>query len=150
MQSRRETPERSSTRSLSALARPILSMTALVAGALLLAVALAGCAGGRTVPADPAGITGSVTSLVAGDERPASLLVEGAIPQPAGAVSDKASVEIATSTQFFDAKGEPATLDDIGGIAKGTRVKVWFEGAVAESYPVQGSAKAVQILGTTR
>jgi len=86
-------------------------------------------------------------SLVAGNERPASFLVEGTNPQPAGSVSDKASVDITTSTQFFDAKGEPATLDAIGGIVTGTRVKVRFQGAVAESYPVQGSAKAVQILG---
>ena len=150
MHSRREPPARSATRGPSALTRPVLPMTAFVAGVLLLAAVLTGCATGRTVPADPAGITGSITSMVAGDERPASFLVEGASPQPAGAVSDKASVDIPPSTQFFDAKGEPATLDAIGGIAKGTRVKVWFQGAVAESYPVQGSAKAVQILGATR
>ena len=143
---RRETPPRSSRHRLSASVR-IPTLPAVVAVALLLAVVLSGCSGGRTVPSEPAGITGRVTSLVAGDGRPASLLVEGANPQPAGAVSDKASVDVPTSTQFFDAKGEPATLDAIGGITTGTRVKVWFQGAVAESYPIQGSAKAIQILG---
>jgi hypothetical protein len=48
---------------------------------------------------------------------------------------------------FFGADGNAASLDSIARLAKGTRVRVWFEGAVAESYPVQGSAKAVQILG---
>ena len=145
--SRRETPQRSLKRRQTAIAWPVVRTAAAVAGALLLTVVLTACSAGRTVPSEPAGIVGSVTSLVAGDGRPASFLVEGASPQPAGAVSDKANVDIATSTQFFDAKGAPATLNAIGGITTGTRVKVWFQGAVAESYPVQGSAKAVQILG---
>ena len=143
---RRETPPRSSKHRLTTIVR-VPPVSAAMAVAVLLAVMLSGCSGGPTVPSEPAGITGSVTSLVAGDGRPASFLVEGGSPQPAGAVSDKANVDVPTSTQFFDAKGEPATLGAIGAIATGTRVKVWFQGAVAESYPVQGSAKAVQILG---
>jgi len=54
MRHRRETPEPSSMRSLFALARTVLPMTAAAACVLLLAVALTGCAGGRTVPADAA------------------------------------------------------------------------------------------------
>jgi hypothetical protein len=119
----------------------------LVAALLLGALALSACSTDRTVPSEAAGITGAVVTIVDGDGRPASFLVEGPTPQPTGAVSDKANVSIPTSTQFFDASGKPATLDAIGAISKGTRVKVWFLGAVAESYPVQGSAKAVQILG---
>lgn len=104
---------------------------------------LAGCgAGGTSLPSTPAGITGAVTSLVAGDERPASMLVEGPA-QPAGAVSDKAQVTVGPATQFFDASGKPAKGS---GIKTGTQVKVWFDGAVAESYPVQGTAQAIQIL----
>jgi len=118
----------------------------------LLAIALlgavlatsSGCA--PTLPSGSPGITGTVTSIVPGDGRPASFLVEGAQPQPQGAVSDRAQVSIPPATEFFDAQGGPATLAQVGAIAKGTRVRVWFEGAVAESYPVQGSAKAVQIL----
>jgi hypothetical protein len=99
-----------------------------------------------SLPSGPPGITGTVTSIVPGDGRPASLLVEGPRPQPQGAVSDKAHVSIPPATQFFGAQGGRATLAQVGAIAKGTKVRVWFEGAVAESYPVQGSAKAVQIL----
>ena len=120
---------------------------ALVGTVLLLTIALpalAGCA--PTLPSDPPGIVGSVTNLVAGDGRPASISVEGT-PQPAGAISDQAAVTIPPSTMFFDAGGRAASLTAISGIAKGTRVRVWFTGAIAESYPVQGSAKAVQILG---
>ena len=125
---------------------PAARTKALVATALLLAIALpalAGCA--PTLPTDPPGITGSVTALVSGDGRPASISVEGTA-EPAGAVSDKALVTIPPTTMFFDARGDAASLAAISDIAKGTRVRVWFTGAIAESYPVQGSAKAVQIL----
>ena len=117
----------------------------LAAAVLACALLLAACFTAVTPPSEPAGITGSVTSVVSGDGRPASMLVEST-GTVAGAISDKAQVNIPTSTMFFGPDGGAATLDSIARIAKGTRVRVWFEGAVAESYPVQGSAKAVQIL----
>jgi beta-N-acetylhexosaminidase len=113
----------------------------LIACVLVVMSAVVGC--GTRPPDGPPGITGSVTSLVAGDERPASMLVEGAA-QPAGAASDKAQVTVNPGTMFFDAAGAPAKA---AGIRVGTKVRVWFDGPVAESYPVQGSAQAVQILG---
>jgi len=103
--------------------------------------AAAGCA--QKLPGTAPGITGTVASLQPGDGRPASMLVEGG-QQPPGAVSDKAQVTIAPGTTFFDQNGQPT---DGGGISVGTQVSVWFEGAVAESYPVQGTALSVQILG---
>jgi len=112
----------------------------------LLCAALVATACTPSLPSNPPDITGTVTSFVAGDGRPASLQVEGAQPQPQGAAADKALVNIPTSALFFDATGSPATLAQIGAIKQGTKVRVWFEGAVAMSYPVQGSAKAVQIL----
>ena len=124
------------TRSLTGALPTLALLVALVA-----VLALVGCA--ATVPTTPPGITGSVTSLVPGDERPASMLVEGGA-QPAGAVSDKAQVTIDPGTMFFDAEGTPTKA---AGIAVGTEVRVWFNGPVAESYPVQGTAQAVQILG---
>ena len=45
---------------------------------------------------------------------------------------------------FFDSSGSPTKPS---GVGVGTNVRVWFSGAVAESYPVQGTAQAVQILG---
>ena len=104
------------------------------------AIALGGCA--TKPPTEPPGITGTVTSVVSGDERPASMLVEGPTPQPTGALSDKAVVTIATSTQFFGKTGAPASPSSV---KQGVEVRVWFEGAVAESYPVQGTARAVQV-----
>jgi hypothetical protein len=118
---------------------PVLIALLLVA-AIVPATAATACA--TKSPSTPPGITGSVTSMVPGDERPASMLVEGGA-QPTGAVSDKAQVTINPGTLFFDSAGKPTKP---AGIRVGTKVSVWFDGAVAESYPVQGSAQAVQIL----
>jgi hypothetical protein len=74
------------------------------------------------------------------------MLVESTGTPAAGTISDKAQVNIPPATMFFGPDGKAATLDSITHIARGTHLRVWFEGAVAESYPVQGSAKAVQIL----
>lgn len=121
----------------------LASLLAVVAISMVLV--LAACA--PTLPSDPPSITGAVSTVVAGDGRPASFLVEGPNPQPSGAISDKAHVDIPPATMFFAADGKAASLDSIAHIATGTKVRVWFQGAVEESYPVQGSAKAVQILG---
>ena len=118
----------------------------LAAAVLASVLLLSACISPPQPPSEPAGITGSVTSVVAGDGRPASMLVESTGTPVAGAISDKAQVNIPPATMFFGPDGKAATLDSISHIAQGTRVRVWFEGAVAESYPVQGSAKAVQIL----
>jgi hypothetical protein len=104
--------------------------------------ALLGCA--SSPPTDPIGIRGTITGKEPGDGRPAAITVEGSAPQPAGAASDKARVTITPQTRFYDKAGKPG---DPAGLVVGANVNVWFEGAVAESYPVQGSAKAVQILG---
>ena len=112
----------------------------LLAAALLGIAVTAGCT--PALPAETPGIIGTVTSLVPGDERPASIMVEGG-KQAAGAVSDKASVTITPSTQVFGPDGAKAAASTI---VKGATVKVWFEGPVAESYPVQGTAKVVQVL----
>ena len=124
-------------------ARALKLALSFVAAAFLVSVALplAGCT--PTPPNEAPGIAGTVTSLQPGDERPASFLVEGPT-QLTGAVMDKASVTVATATLFFDAAGKPTKAS---GVVVGTKVKVWFDGVVAESYPVQGTAKAVQILG---
>jgi beta-N-acetylhexosaminidase len=116
-------------------------MLAVLLSLALVAGAIAGCA--QKLPSTPPGITGTVTNLQPGDGRPASVLVEG-VQQPSGAVSDKAQVTIAPGTMFFDGSGQPT---EGAGLSVGTKVRVWFEGPVAESYPVQGTALAVQILG---
>jgi len=123
------------SRTLNRTAAFLLALTLIASTSTLLACA-------PTPPSTNPGITGTVSSMVPGDERPASFLVEGG-QQPTGAVSDKAQVTVNPSTMFFDSAGKSTKAS---GISVGTSVRVWFDGAVAESYPVQGSAQAVQIL----
>lgn len=123
--------------------------------AVLLAVALLGTTGcgvlrlfrgGRgvapvEVPAEAAGITGVIKSINHAEQQSVwgTMLVEGG-EQPEGAVSDKAMVTITekTSVALADRWIPPEDL------SVGMTVRVWFGGAVAESYPVQGSAAFIQ------
>ncbi len=122
-----------------------LPYTATVMAAVLVAV-LAGCS--ATLPDEPAGIEGVVTNVDEAVSGSFVYLVE--VPEAqrgsdevAGYVSDKAAVTADADTALFDDNGESG---DSVTIAEGSRVRVWFEGAVAESYPVQGRAKVIQVL----
>lgn len=124
-------------------ARVVRNSATLTAPVLLFAVAmalLAGCAAGSP-PSEAPSITGTVTQASWNDEGIGTMLVEGPT-QPAGAVSDKASVTVTEDTTFYAADG--SRLDDRPRLSVGAEVRVWFTGPVAESYPVQATAKAVQ------
>jgi len=110
--------------------------------AAVMAVSVTACS--LRLPTDVPGITGDITSVVPGDGRPASIFVEGG-KQPDGAVAQAAMVTIQPGTQVFGPDGKTA---DPATIVQGATVKVWFEGPVAESFPVQGSAGAVQVVKT--
>lgn len=110
--------------------------------AAVIAVSLTACS--LRLPTDVPGIIGDITTVVPGDGRPASIFVEGG-KQPEGAVAQAAMVTIQPSTQVFGPDGKVA---DPATIVQGATVKVWFKGPVAESFPVQGSAGAVQVAKT--
>jgi len=61
--------------------------------------------------------------------------------------SNKASVRIQDQTKIYRRSG--SNLEKIGqsALTIGKKVSVWFEGPVAESYPVQGSAAVVLLEG---
>lgn len=114
----------------------------ILAVALSLSVGVTGC--GPSLPDEPAGIEGVATSVdrSAGDGR-LTVLVE--VPEgvdAAGFVSDKASVRVLPETLVFTPGGSQGDLELI---EPGVGIRVWFEGPVAESYPVQGTASAVQV-----
>ena len=127
---------------------------ALAALAVLLALgaAVVGGCGGATAaqpaspspsapPSAPADITGVVDTLTLGSAGAVALLVVA--DGSAAGEYDKASVSVGPGAQVWTADGQPGAVSDI---AQGARVAVWFEGAVRESYPVQATAGAVQIL----
>lgn len=94
-------------------------------------------------PSAPADITGTVDDLsigTAGDSLPVLLIV--ADPGSTSSV-DRASVRVTKSTVVWTADGVRGAAS---ALAKGGRVAVWFSGPVAESYPVQATAGAIEIL----
>ena len=79
---------------------PNALLAPLAAAVLASLLVLSACISPPQPPSEPAGITGSVTSVVAGDGRPASMLVESTGTPVAGAISDKAQVNIPPATMF--------------------------------------------------
>jgi hypothetical protein len=73
-----------------------------------------------------------------------SALIEGDV-EP-GTQYDKATVRVVDSTDIYQmVSGEPEDAS-FGDLAEGQTVEAWFEGAVAESYPVQATAGKILII----
>ena len=127
------------------------ALTALVVLAVLGAAVVAGCGGSPAAqpaspaatapPSSPAGITGTIHELTPeADGLPVLLVVDdGAIP---GAI-DRATVSLTRDTVVWTLEGAKGTAADLGA---GQMVSVWFDGPVAESYPVQAKAGVIRIL----
>jgi len=111
---------------------------------LTLATVLGACSAGPALPdADPS-IRGAVTSLSPGKDGQVAIRVEAA-GTPLYAY-DKASVNVTMDSRVLreraDGSIEQATQSDL---ALGQLVDVWFDGPVAESYPVQAYGATVLI-----
>lgn len=124
---------------------PLIALITLTAlAALTLALTAAGCTGRTQPPSTDPSIRGTITTLTVTMDR-ASALVE-AEGEPLYSY-DKATVGITSDTKLLRATGEGAyeriTLADL---AVGQQVDVWFEGPVAESYPVQATAGTLVVL----
>ena len=129
------------------------ALAALAVLAALGAAVVGGCGGATAAqpaspspsapPSSPADITGPVSDLTVGtgDDAPPVFLVV-ADPGQVGSV-DRASVRMTADTVVWTAEGVRGNATDL---AAGQRVAVWFSGPVAESYPVQATAGALQIL----
>lgn len=111
---------------------------------MLLVVVLVGCATGA--PERAADITGRITRATTGvidGSRRIQLLVEAVPTDLSG--SPKALVTVDSKTRILRTNGS-ARVDDL---LPGATVSVWFEGPVAESYPVQGRAGTLMIVTVT-
>ena len=84
-----------------------------------------------TIPSSPPSIEGRITSVNRSGERIGSIRVETNPADEAG--SPKAVVRIDQTTRLFRANAS----GDFNDLKTGDWVRVWFEGPVAESYPVQ-------------
>jgi hypothetical protein len=101
--------------------------------------------GDNPTPAIPPAIRGNITNLnVAGGEVLGSILVEGAIEN--GTAFDKAAITISSQTRLFELAGQERRPVTFEALQVGQQVEAWFDGPVAESYPVQARASEVVIL----
>ena len=107
---------------------------------VFLAIAIAGC---NKDSDETIGIRGEIKEIYTDEESSLvlSFLVEGEIEDDT--VYDSASVALENDTNIYKGE-EKATVEEL---VEGAKVEVVFNGSVAESYPVQGTAKKVKILG---
>ena len=98
---------------------------------------------GCSKPDDTIGFRGKITQISStGDSKEITILVEG--EKQDGVSYDKANVTITEKTIInLGAKSKKLPVSQL---KEGITVEGVFEGAVAESYPVQGTARLVRIL----
>lgn len=110
--------------------------------ALLLAATLACNSGSGTnpaIPASPPSIEGRVTAVNRSGEGIGSIRVETNPSDESG--SPKAVVRILQSTKLLRANAR----GDFNDLRMGDWVRVWFDGPVAQSYPVQAKGGTVVV-----
>ena len=110
--------------------------------AVLLALLVLGCT--ERVPARAADITGQITRATTGivdGSRRILVLVEAVPNDPSG--SPKALVTVDRTTRVLHANA--SIVAKVEDLLPGTTVSVWFEGPVAESYPLQARAGTLVI-----
>jgi hypothetical protein len=116
---------------------------------LALAAAASGCQRGpgdatppaadiTTLPAEPPSITGTVTAVTLPTVR-----VEERPEEATG--SAKASLRITDETRVLRRAGDSLAPGRPADLHVGQRVRAWFVGPVAESYPVQARAGTIII-----
>ena len=127
---------------------------------------------GTSVPTEAPDITGEITNLVYGtanarqrdaidpdepvssvgaSEQPAvgnalaALLIEEDPAAQSG--SDKAQVTLRAQTRILKQDAGAITAGSTKDLRRGLQVRAWFDGPVAESYPMQATGSVILILG---
>lgn len=134
-------------------ARPLrdVGMSTTTIRAVLVLTLLIGAACGSattepTIPATAPYMSGRITSVVQSSAFAGTIRVES-IPSNANAgLKALARVDAVTVVLSVDGKA-----GEFRSLAVGQWVRLWFDGAIAESFPVQGTAGTVKIdsLGVT-
>lgn len=92
------------------------------------------------VPSETPGIRGTLTQLSSSNDG-GTLLIEREAGSTAGVA--RASVRLTSKTLLVRPDGQRMSFREF---ATGQTVEAWFEGPVAESDPVQATAKAVRLV----
>lgn len=120
-----------------------LTARALVAVTMFVAASVLACHDSTTAPSIPgtaAGIAGRITVIVPNGSYAGQLKVE--TDPTSNSSGPKAIVTVTTSTTIFRLD---RTQGDFRDFTPGQWVRVWFNGAVAESYPVQGTGATIVV-----
>lgn len=115
-------------------------VSALAGAALLVLAACSESENSPTEPTTPAGISGRITSIVPTGPYRGIVRVEFDPDNPNE--GPKAMVNVTTVTTILTISREEG---DFRSLSNGHWVRVWFDGPVAESYPVQGTAGTIVI-----
>ncbi len=114
----------------------------LIFAVCVLLLILLGCA---RVPEEASDLDGEIISVGRSvDSEAVQILVEAHPGQSDGL--DMAYVFILDDRAVFLRENDADRGAAVADLEEGQRVKVWFDGPVAESYPVQGTARAVLIV----
>lgn len=107
---------------------------------LMLAVFLPSCS--EEAATDTIGIRGEIKEIYTSEDGTSitGILVEGEVQEDT--MYDSANVSIDDNTEIYMGE-EKISAEDL---ETGLMVEVVFEGPVAESYPVQGTAKIITII----
>ena len=90
---------------------------------------------------DNIGIRGEITQITRGEDDVMFIMVEGEVESDT--FYDKASIRINKDTVIVKAPDEKISPEEL---KEGMMVEAVFQGAVAESYPVQGQARAIKVV----
>lgn len=89
-------------------------------------------------------LTGTLTRIDPG--IPDKLIMVEEDPESAGG-SAKGLVKVVDETEILGGEGENPSRLTKEDLKEGMLLKVWFEGPVAESYPVQGTGGKIVVMG---
>lgn len=112
-----------------------MKRSALVVMVLCLIIFIAGCTLKENV-----GIRGEIKEIFNVEDNIIGIYVEGEIEEDT--IYDKANISINDKTKVFKGDNKVNFIE----LKEGQIIEVIFDGAVAESYPVQGKAKKIKIL----
>ena len=99
-----------------------------------------------SIPARTPDITGTITNVqpAAGASTRNVVLVEEN-PGDLQSGGAKASITVSAATRVLESGGGELRTIAFAGLRTGLRAKAWFDGPVAESYPVQGTAGVIVV-----
>lgn len=107
-------------------------------------VMMAGCASpGEPVTTDP-DITGFITdvNIIGNDDVVGSIAVES----HADKIVDKYVITVRDTTSLFRQNGDNYTKIDFDELQTRQTVRIWFDGPVMESFPMQATALQVGVI----